>query len=70
MHLEYRGRAGSTSTSEPDDWVEVPDEDDEEYEEEDREYDDYDPDDEVCDDDYADACFAKQQERSDRFWGD
>ena len=35
MHLEYRGRAGSESISEPDDWVEVPDEDDEEYEEDD-----------------------------------
>lgn len=53
MHLEYRGRAGSESISEPDDWVEVPDEDDE-----------------VCDDSYADAYFAKQQEQSDRFWGD
>lgn len=70
MHLEYRGRAGSESISEPDDWVEVPDEDDEEYEEDDREYDDYDPDDEVCDDSYADAYFAKQQEQSDKFWGD
>ena len=26
MHLEYRGRAGSESISEPDDWVEIPDE--------------------------------------------
>lgn len=69
MHLEYRGRAGSISISEPDDWVEVPDEGDEEYEE-DCDYDDYDPDDEVCDDSYADECFAKQQEQSDRFWGD
>lgn len=63
MHLEYRGRAGSESISEPDDWVEVPDEDDEDYEEDD-------PDDEVCDDSYADAYFAKQQEQSDKFWGD
>ena len=38
MHLEYRGRAGSESISEPDDWVEVPDEDDEEYEQPALEY--------------------------------
>ena len=68
MHLEYRGRAGSESISEPDDWVEVPDEDDEDYEEDDHEYGGYDPD--ICDDGYADAYFAIQQEQSDRFWGD